>query len=293
MQLIRTVPQSVLNAVRKSVLALVGVVTASLLTACETPEAMARPATPIPVASGPDSSVPPVADLPAADVAPAKPAEALPVPALPEPPAQEQSATTPRQEQTSAPAQADQAGAPEPNRGDAAAQDQSGAAAPEPTQSGASAPGGAEIFTEMAKVLQHPRCMNCHVSGKSPKQGDDGRVHMPPVERGADGRGSALTCKTCHTDKNGPVAPGAPDWHLAPVAMAWEGLSVAELCRALTDKSKNGGRDAAALAKHLTEDPLVQWGWNPGGTRKPVPIAKEPFAKLVSDWASAGGACPQ
>ena len=149
------------------------------------------------------------------------------------------------------------------------------------------------MFNEIAKVLQHPRCMNCHVSGKSPKQGDDRRVHMPPVERGADGRGAGLTCKTCHSDKNGPVAPGAPDWHLAPVEMAWEGLSVAELCRAVTNTAKNGGRSAQALAKHMSEDPIVLWGWNPGGGRKPIPMAKEEFAKLAHAWADAGAACPQ
>ena len=73
--------------------------------------------------------------------------------------------------------------------------------------------------------------------------------------------------------------------------MAWEGLSTGELCRAVTDTAKNGGRDLKALATHLTADPIVQWGWEPGGTRKPVPVSKSDFAKLVNAWLDGGGAC--
>ena len=73
--------------------------------------------------------------------------------------------------------------------------------------------------------------------------------------------------------------------------MAWEGLSTGELCRAVTDTAKNGGRDLKALATHLTADPIVQWGWEAGGTRKPVPVSKSDFAKLVNAWLDGGGAC--
>src|SRR5512132_3756915 len=47
----------------------------------------------------------------------------------------------------------------------------------------------AAIFTELAKVLTHPRCLNCHPAGDRPRQGDVSRLHQPPVERGADGFG--------------------------------------------------------------------------------------------------------
>ena len=46
----------------------------------------------------------------------------------------------------------------------------------------------AAIFTELGKVLTHPRCLNCHPAGDRPRQGDVSRLHQPPVERGADGR---------------------------------------------------------------------------------------------------------
>ena len=77
----------------------------------------------------------------------------------------------------------------------------------------------AALFTELGKVLTHPRCVNCHPAGDRPRQGDDGRLHQPPVERGADGLGlPAMRCAICHQEANfdpGRV-PGHPDWHLAP-----------------------------------------------------------------------------
>ncbi|TAI64451.1 Isoquinoline 1-oxidoreductase subunit, partial [Bradyrhizobium sp. Leo170] len=42
----------------------------------------------------------------------------------------------------------------------------------------------AAMFTELGKVLTHPRCVNCHPAGDRPRQGDEGRPHQPPVARG-------------------------------------------------------------------------------------------------------------
>jgi len=57
----------------------------------------------------------------------------------------------------------------------------------------------AALFTEAAKVLTHPRCMNCHPAGDRPRQGDVRRLHQPPVDRGEDGFGlPALRCPICH-----------------------------------------------------------------------------------------------
>src|ERR1700752_267472 len=47
----------------------------------------------------------------------------------------------------------------------------------------------AAIFTELGKVLTHPRCVNCHPASDRPRQGDMARLHQPPVERGPDGLG--------------------------------------------------------------------------------------------------------
>ena len=39
----------------------------------------------------------------------------------------------------------------------------------------------AAYFTELGKVLTHPRCLNCHPAGDRPRQGDMARLHQPPV----------------------------------------------------------------------------------------------------------------
>src|SRR5271163_1612506 len=78
----------------------------------------------------------------------------------------------------------------------------------------------AAIFTEVGKVLTHPRCLNCHPAGDRPRQGDTARLHQPPVERGADGFGfPAMRCPICHQGANFGIVPGNPIWHLAPREM--------------------------------------------------------------------------
>ncbi len=59
----------------------------------------------------------------------------------------------------------------------------------------------------------------------------------------------------------------------------------------------NGNKSLAEIVKHLTEDELVAWGWEPGKDatgkdRQPVPIAKPEFNRIVHAWAKAGAACP-
>jgi hypothetical protein len=154
---------------------------------------------------------------------------------------------------------------------------------------------GAAEFTRIARVLKSPRCINCHPAGDSPHQGDEARVHDFRITRGLADRGApGLNCSTCHQESNQESSgvPGAHHWQLAPLSMAWEGLSDAELCRTLLDQSKNGGRSVADLVHHMTEDPLVKWGWAPGGQRTPPPIAHEEFLELVRAWAERGAGCP-
>ena len=149
-------------------------------------------------------------------------------------------------------------------------------------------------FAQIATVLQHPRCMNCHTITNFPRQGDDRHPHLFNVSRGPDNKGApGLHCSTCHTEANqtGSGVPGAPHWHLAPLSMGWEGLSVVALCETLTDTAKNGGRTLDDLVKHMTEDPLVQWAWTPGERRPPPPVGQAAFHDLVRAWAKAGGKC--
>jgi hypothetical protein len=151
------------------------------------------------------------------------------------------------------------------------------------------------LFREAAKVLQHPRCVNCHPAGDRPSQGDLMRPHQPVVVRGKDGHGApGLACTTCHGGANFDPArvPGDPHWHLAPLSMAWEGKSVGYLCNQLKDPRRNGNRDLAAILKHVATDSLVKWGWNPGPGRTPAPGTNEEFVALLQAWADAGAHCP-
>src|SRR2546429_3299776 len=77
----------------------------------------------------------------------------------------------------------------------------------------------AALFTELGKVLTHPRCVNCHPAGDRPRQTDAGRLHQPPVARGPDGLGlPAMRCPICHQQANFDPGrmPGNPISHLAP-----------------------------------------------------------------------------
>src|SRR5262245_27394418 len=57
----------------------------------------------------------------------------------------------------------------------------------------------AAMFAELGKVLTDPRCVNCHPAGDRPRQSEQGRLHQPPVQRGADGHGlPAMRCSICH-----------------------------------------------------------------------------------------------
>ena len=153
----------------------------------------------------------------------------------------------------------------------------------------------AALFTELGKVLTNPRCVNCHPAGDRPHQGNEGRLHQPPVERGADGHGQpAMRCSICHQNANfdpGRV-PGHPEWHLAPREMAWEGKTLPEICAQIKDPARNGGRKVEDLIHHIGEDTLVGWAWAPGVGRAPAPGTQKEAGALVEAWVKTGAACP-
>jgi hypothetical protein len=156
-------------------------------------------------------------------------------------------------------------------------------------------------FERVRAVLQDPRCQNCHPPGDAPLQGNEGRAHDQNVLRGPDGQGPpGEGCSTCHGPSNLPASygpnmpPGAPGWHMPPpeVKMVFVGLSSAPLCQQLKDSKRNGGKDLAALLHHVSDDPLVLWGWSPGLGRRPVGVPHEEFVAAFRAWASAGAPCP-
>ncbi|MEQ8344225.1 MAG: hypothetical protein RIB84_27380 [Sneathiellaceae bacterium] len=153
----------------------------------------------------------------------------------------------------------------------------------------------AALFTELGKVLTAPRCVNCHPAGDRPRQGDERRLHQPPVFRGADGHGlPAMRCDTCHKAANfepGRI-PGHPKWQLAPLEMAWEGKTLGQICRQISAPERNGGRTLEDLVEHIGTDSLVGWAWAPGYGRTPAPGTQAQAGALVQAWIDTGAACP-
>lgn len=163
---------------------------------------------------------------------------------------------------------------------------------------------GLAAWQQVYSVLTHPRCINCHTATNYPQQGDDRHRHFANVVRGPEGKGvPALNCATCHQESNASTGvPGSHNWHLAPLSMAWQDrndqpLSSAQVCRVLTDRSKNHGMDGPALLKHHAEDTLVGWAWEPGrginGAQRTLPPLSRPeFSAATRRWVEARTPCP-
>ncbi|WP_194551433.1 hypothetical protein [Zobellia nedashkovskayae] len=155
-------------------------------------------------------------------------------------------------------------------------------------------------FHKMMDVLTHPRCLNCHPSDNVPKQGEDSHPHYFDIARGDDNVGfEATKCATCHQSENNPYsgAPGAPHWSLAPHSMRWQGLDRFEIAQSMMDGERNGGRSPEEILKHLTEDDLVLWAWEPGANikgepRELPPVSKEEFISAVEAWFESGHTIP-
>jgi hypothetical protein len=150
------------------------------------------------------------------------------------------------------------------------------------------------LFEEAGRVIQHPRCLNCHPRTDRPTQTAAMRPHAPAVTRGPDGGGAmTLRCTTCHQAANSPASgvPGNPKWALAPVEQAWQGRSLGEICRQLLDPARSH-MTRAELLEHMAHDELVGWAWNPGGDRTPAPGTQAAFGELIAGWLEAGAQCP-
>jgi hypothetical protein len=156
------------------------------------------------------------------------------------------------------------------------------------------------LFTEAARVIQHPRCMNCHPVTRQPTQGDDLHPHIPLMYAGAGDHGAlGLPCNSCHGNANvetagSPIAsiPGNPRWALAPLSMAWQGKTLREICLQIKDTTRNGQRSLEDIHKHMATDPLVGWAWHPGEGRVPAPGTQVNFGALIEAWISTGAHCP-
>jgi hypothetical protein len=157
---------------------------------------------------------------------------------------------------------------------------------------------GKKAFLEIARVLQSPRCMNCHPVGDAPLQGDRSKPHAMNITRASVDAG--LACGTCHQDRNSEAVgvrggpPGAPRWGLPAkdMPLVFEGKTPSELCEQMKDPARNGHKDAAALLDHVDHDPLVMWGWQPGGRRTTPPLSHEAFVAAWKTWNASNRVCP-
>lgn len=154
-------------------------------------------------------------------------------------------------------------------------------------------------FLKVYKVLQHPRCLNCHPAGHVPLQNDDSVPHNMRVRGGKEGKGiPGMKCMTCHQTKNVPgkhTPPGAPNWHLPhpDMPLVFQGKTPAQLAKQLKDSKTNGGKTLEQILDHVSHDPLVLWGWKPGTGRTTPPLSHKEFVKQMKIWIDNGAVAPK
>jgi hypothetical protein len=152
-----------------------------------------------------------------------------------------------------------------------------------------------EPFAEIARVLQSPRCMNCHPAGDGPLQTDASTPHKQNIKRVfAELGGSCATCHQESTPEGEQMPPGAPHWSMPPAdtPMVFQGKTPAQLCADLQDPQQNGHRSLQDLIHHVSVDPLVLWAFDPGGGRTAPPMSHAAFVASITEWVALGAPCP-
>ena len=155
-----------------------------------------------------------------------------------------------------------------------------------------------DAFIDIYAVLQHPRCLNCHPNGDRPLQGDNSQPHAMNISRESITAG--LQCAACHQTQNSEAygieggPPGAPNWHLPEkdMPLIFEGRNPGQLCLQLKDPNENGHKSLEQIYEHIAYDPLVLWGWDPGGNRLKPPVSHADFTKQFRLWIDLGAPCP-
>ena len=150
-----------------------------------------------------------------------------------------------------------------------------------------------QLFEKIASVFLHPRCANCHSGDEQLLAGDGQYPHLPKVPRGPDGFGTTeLPCSTCHGYDNSAAAPGTAGWQAAPLALGWNGMSVAELCQLILARTSDTDRLSLADYDYLLRaSPTVLRAWNPGGLRSAPPLSHQEFEDTFRRWVAAGAQC--
>lgn len=50
--------------------------------------------------------------------------------------------------------------------------------------------------------------------------------------------------------------------------------------------------DLEGLVRHMTEDRLVAWAWEPGEGREAPPGSQARLGSLIAAWVASGAECP-
>ena len=117
----------------------------------------------------------------------------------------------------------------------------------------------------------------------------------PRVQNPGEGVESTGVSGTSGCDRGRRLPPGSVAHAAAPVVEPGSASVVAApagLCRVLKDPKRNAGKTPEQLVKHVAEDKLVLWGWEPGGQRAPVSVPHSQFVGAFKDWVSGGMPCP-
>lgn len=152
-------------------------------------------------------------------------------------------------------------------------------------------------FIDVARVLQSPRCLNCHPDGDAPLQGDRATPHAMGITRD-NIEATGMTCQTCHREgavsDDAHMPPALKGWRMPSKAtpMIFQGRTPAQLCAQLKDPQHNGNHDIGHLVEHVSHDALVHYGWSPGGKRTVPPLPHDVFVARFKQWADAGAPCP-
>jgi hypothetical protein len=164
---------------------------------------------------------------------------------------------------------------------------------------------GIAAFRYVHSVATGVRCVNCHVAGDRPIQleGQARRLHPMNVQRRLNELGHQ--CTTCHQDRNWDQAhlpPGAPNWNMPRAHKTFDaGTFPRALCELWKDPKRNEfesgprkeePRSPEDLLEHVSNDPLVQWTWNPGPGRTPSAGTHAQFVAQFATWVENGAPCP-
>ena len=141
------------------------------------------------------------------------------------------------------------------------------------------------LFEEAGKVMQHPRCVNCHPRGDRPtaERRDAAARAAGGARRGRPRRaGAALHApaiatrisirRACPAIRNGTSR-----------RRRWPGRASRSARSASRSRIRRAtaARTSPRIVKHSTERQLVGWGWNPGAGRTPAPGTQAEFGALM------------